>query len=270
MSERPSKPNKPAPKSKRVEPSGQAPSAAGKATLINSHKDLAAKTPEIVAKLDEDPELAKAMFLNPAAAIKEAGYDLSPEIVSHITDTIRHSASTTKRRAALEKTLQEALAEAPQPQDPKWLARILFERLAVAPIDTKGLEPSYVQAFSAGALARLQKLRPKLRKRDVKTPLPQHGTQFKVALIHPSPRRWDFDAKLPDAPRLSSAPETVDLRALYFYKDAHPLVRPLLELGLIRRSTFPLQSADSYRKIRRGEKPSPLSRWVKQIRFQKS
>ena len=268
MSERPSKPKRPAQKSasERAEPRGEAP----KPPLINSHKDLGAKTPEIVAKLNSDPELAKAMLLNPAAAIKEAGYDLSPEIVSHITDTIRHSTATTERRAALEKKLEDALGEAPQPQDPKWLARTLFERLKVTPVDTTGLEPAYVLAISKDALVRLQKLRPALRKRNVRTPVPQHGTRFKVALMHPSPRRWDLDATLPQAPPRSTAPETLDLNALYFYKDAHPLARPLLELGLIRRSTFPLQSADTYRKIRRGEKPSPLTRWVKRVRFPKS
>jgi TnpA family transposase len=77
----------------------------------------------------------------------------------------------------------------------------------------------------------------------------------------------DLDAPLPSLKPAKKAPKTISLETLYFYKDSHPLARDLLELGIIERRSFPIHSADSYRKIKTGEKPNAFHSWIKALRF---
>ncbi len=234
---------------------------------IQSREELAAAAAKIVARLNRNPELAKAMLLNPAAAIQETGYKLAPEVFGHILRTVRHSKATAARRAELEARLEKELGEPPQPLDSDWLKRILFERLRVPPLDTGGREPVYREAISGSLRERLEKFRPRLRRTSVKTPKPLHGVAIQTDLTHRWPGRFDLEAELGDLPRAAAPPERVDLNTLYFYKDSHPLVRDLIELAVIQRSSFPLHTPESYRKVRSGEKPSPLRTWITGVRF---
>ncbi|HXG35139.1 MAG TPA: hypothetical protein VNJ11_17370 [Bryobacteraceae bacterium] len=234
---------------------------------IQSREELAAVAAKIVARLNRDPELAKAMFLNPAAAIQETGYKLAPEVFGHILRAVRHSKATAARRAELEARLEKELGEPPRPLDSDWLKRILFERLRIGPLDTSGREPVYREAISGALRERLEKFRPRVRRISVKTPKPLHGVAIQTELTHRWPGRFDLDAKLEDLPRAAAPPEQVDLNTLYFYKDSHPLVRELIELAVIQRSSFPLHTPESYRKVRSGERPSPLRTWITGVRF---
>lgn len=234
---------------------------------ISTRQELAATTAKIVARLNRDPELAKAMLLNPAAAIQETGYKLSPEVFGHILRTVRHSKATAARRAELEARLEKEFGEPPRPLDSDWLKRILFERLRLSPLDTAGREPLYREAISAALRERLEKFRRRPRRITVKTPKPLHGVAIQTDLAHRWPGRFDLDAKLGDLPLAKAPPEKVDLNTLYFYKDSHPLVRELIELAVIQRSSFPLHTPESYRKVRAGERPSPLRTWITSVRF---
>lgn len=239
----------------------------GEQPTISTREELAAATAKIVARLNRDPELAKAMFLNPAAAIQETGYKLSSEVFGHILRTVRHSKATAARRAELEARLEKELGEPPRPLESDWLKRILFERLRLPPLDTAGREPVYREAISGPLRERLEKFRPRPRRITVQTVKPLHGVAIQTDLTHRWPGRFDLDAKLGDLPLAKAPPEKVDLNTLYFYKDSHPLVRDLIELAVIQRSSFPLHTPESYRKIRAGEKPHPLRTWVTKVRF---
>jgi len=241
-----------------------------KPVTISTHKQLAAKTAEIVSRLNQDPELARLLLVNPAAAIQDAGYSLSPEILKHVLETVRHSKVTAEKRQGLEALLEKEFGEHPQPLDPVWLKRALFEKLKLQPLDTAGREPVYRNALSPELLKRLGKFRPSLRRAKVATPKPLHGVALQVSLCHKWPGRFDLDAPLDKLAPAAAPPAAVDLNTLYFYKDSHPLVRSLIELAVIQRSSFPIHSPDSYRKIRSGEKPNPLRTWVKAVRFKQS
>lgn len=234
---------------------------------IRTHAQLAAKTTAITAQLNNNPDLAAAMLINPAAAIQEAGYKLAPDIISHVIETVRHSKGAAERMSGLQQKLSKELGETPKPLDSAWLAKVLFDKLKLKPLMTGGVEPKYRQPFQSELLKRLEKFRPNLRKLTVQTPTPLHGVAIKVDLVHKSPLRLDLDAKLPQLKLAQSPPKNVDLNTLYFYKDSHPLVRPLIELALIQRSSFPLHSLDSYRRIRSGQKSNPLRTWVRSVRF---
>jgi hypothetical protein len=246
---------------------GESGAEAESPPTIQSREQLAAAAAKIVARLNRDPELAKAMFLNPAAAIQETGYKLAPEVFGHILRAVRHSKATAARRAELEARLEKELGEPPQPLDSDWLKRILFQRLRLPPLDTSGREPVYREAISGALRERLEKFRPRLRRITVKTPKPLHGVAVQTELTHRWPGRFDLDAELGDLPRASRPPEQVDLNTLYFYKDSHPLVRELIELAVIQRSSFPLHTPESYRKVRSGQKASPLRTWITGVRF---
>jgi hypothetical protein len=77
----------------------------------------------------------------------------------------------------------------------------------------------------------------------------------------------DLDAELPPLPSASAAPKKLSLEELYFYKESHPVARQLLELGIVQRQAFPIHSADSYRRIKRGEKSNAFRGWIRGIRF---
>ncbi|MEL7227161.1 MAG: hypothetical protein AAGL17_20580 [Cyanobacteria bacterium J06576_12] len=62
-------------------------------------------------------------------------------------------------------------------------------------------------------------------------------------------------------------PHRVELETLYFYKDTHPIVRDVLALGIIQRQAFPIQTTDSYRRIRQGQKRNPFYAWINNVRF---
>jgi hypothetical protein len=76
-----------------------------------------------------------------------------------------------------------------------------------------------------------------------------------------------LDAPVPDLKPASRAPKRVELETLYFYKDSHPLVRDVLELGILQRRAFPIQTASSYRKIRDGKRPHVFRAWIRSVRF---
>jgi hypothetical protein len=238
---------------------------------ITTHRALMARQREIFSRLEQRPDLAALMVINPALAFRAVGVTTSPEITDHILRTVQYPPALRERREQLIKELTEALGEPPEPNNPVWVARALFEQLKLAPLATEGQTPSYRPAIEADALARLNALRPKPRPRDrYKRPRPPSGGgSMQLAPSKATARRLDLDAKLPPLKELPRPPKGVELEALYFYKDSHPVARGLLELAIIEHQAFPIQSADGFRKVQRGETKSALHRWIGRISFAK-
>lgn len=252
--------------SKSEKPNLAAQGAGLKPILIDKHLQLAGNQREIFLRVNNNPELSKLFFINPVLALKELGVTLSPEITDHVLRSVRHPPGLLRRRGELEQKLRERLKEEAQPNNPQWVSGFLFTRLKLAPLDTSQQEPKYLEPLNAEILRHLQAKRPKLRQRP-KDERPSAGTVISVATWRPAARRMDLNAKLPQLKPLKVAPAEVKLEELYFYKDSHPLVRDLLELGIIQRRGFPIQSADSYRKIGRGERRNAFYTWIKSVRF---
>jgi hypothetical protein len=146
------------------------------------------------------------------------------------------------------------------------VSEVLFKRLKLKPLDTSNREPYYTEPLNAEIVRHLQEKRPKLRQ----VPPNQRGlsgTVLKVATWRPAVRRMDLSAKLPELQTQTLIPAGLKLEELYFYKDSHPVARDLLELGIIQRRGFPIHSADSFRKIKKGEKPNAFYTWIKDVRF---
>lgn len=233
---------------------------------VTTHRALAAKRREIAARIDARPDVSALFFINPVLALKEVGVDLSPEIADHVLRALRHPPAAAARRAELETSLREELGEAPKVDDERWLARVVFERLRVQPLATRGHHPAHVDPI-AGDRALIAALRPAIPAFTGATATPPHGMTIHVAPHRATVRRLDIDAPVPELPPVDVPPKTLAHETLWFYKDAHPVVRDLFELGIIEGSALPIHSGDSYRQIKDGTKPNAFAAWIKSVRF---
>jgi hypothetical protein len=235
---------------------------------IERHRQLVGNQREIFQRINANPELSKFFLINPVMALKELGVTLSPEMTHHVLSATRHPPGFSKRRSELEDRLKKATGEEPQPNNPEWVSEFLFKGLELEPLDTSNQEPKYLEPLNAQIVKNLQARRPTLRKATLsRRGRPLSGTVLGVATWRPATRRFDLKAELPKLNTLRTAPAQVGLEELYFYKDSHPLARDLLELGIIQRRGFPIQSADSFRKIKQGTKRNAFYTWIKQVRF---
>ena len=237
------------------------------AIRINSHRALAAKQAEIIGRLQSRPEIAALFLVNPSLALQDLGVELSAEMSHHVLETVRHPPGLTKRREQLERKLEKKLGEPPRPNDAKWLSGILFDKLKLQPVSTRGLRPHYRDPLDEATRKRLEARRPKERgnryteRRRTKSPV------LRVKRTAEALRRMDLDAKLPPLKETSYRPKNVSLEKAYFYKDSHPLVRDLLELGIIQKRAFPIRSGAAYRKLKEGAKHNDFRAWIRAVKF---
>src|SRR4029077_17935129 len=126
----------------------------------------------------------------------------------------------------------------------------------LTPVVTAGHEPTYLAALDPTVVKRLKALRPRPTARYPGVRRGKVQSSITIADWHPAVRRMDLDAPLPLLARAGEAPREIQLAELYFYKDAHPLARQVLELGVLQRLSFPFHSPDTYRQIRDGKKPN--------------
>jgi hypothetical protein len=250
---------------------------------ITTHRALIGKQREIFKRLNANPDLGYLFFINPVLAFKEAGVELSGEIAHHVLHTLQHSPDVRRRRDQLEAHLKEVLGDAPQPNNPRWVSVLLFERLKLRPLAIQGHEPTYLSPIDPAAIERLQALRPqRQRTRPTNQDYPAEETEeqeqrqqagtsstgvVRIAEWRPTARRLDLDAPLPQLRPAMKAPAQVSLEELYFYRDSHPLVRDLLELGVIQRNALPFHAAGTYRKIKTGERRNAFRTWITSVRF---
>lgn len=233
---------------------------------VTKHRDLIGRQRAIVARIEASPDAGALFFINPVLALKDVGVDLSPEMADHVLRALRHPQAQATRRTELETSLRKALGEEPQPNDAKWLARTLFQKLHVKPLATEGHQPAYVDPAAADA-ALIASMRPKIPKLETPTAVPVHGTSVQLAPYRPTVRRIDLGAPVPALAPAKHVPAEVSLETLWFYKDANATARDLLELGVIAKSALPVHSGDSYRRIKDGTKPNAFKSWITSVRF---
>jgi hypothetical protein len=234
---------------------------------IDTHRGLITKQAKIFKRFNDNPELSRLLFVNPVLAFREAGIELSTEIAQHVMHTLQHTPEVRTRRQELEDKLTAELGEPPQPTNPAWLSKTLFEKLKLQPLDTRGRQPTYEPPLNEEVLKRLQALRPKPRHPIPPKEGPGAGSFIRLHTWRSSIRRMDLDAPLPDLKPAKQAPKTVSLETLYFYKDSSPLVRDLLELGQIQKRGLLFQSTSNFRKVVAGEKRNAFHSWIKSVTF---
>jgi hypothetical protein len=232
------------------------------------HRDLLLYQKEITARFNAHPELAVMLSINPVLAFRDVNVTLSPEVTHHILETMQYPPELARRRDELIAGLREKLGEAPKPADPEWVAKVLFEKLGLAPLDVGDRQPLYRSPLTPAQLARLQELRPTLRPAPEATGFTRRrGTAITIAAPRPATYRMDVETPAAAVPRAAQAPSGVKLEELYFYKDQHPVARALLDLAIIQRQAYPIHTGDSYRKIKAGEKLNAFRSWVTKVHF---
>jgi hypothetical protein len=234
---------------------------------IDSHRALATQQREIFRRFNQRPDLSRLLLLNPALAFREVGVQLTPALRHHVLHAVEHPPATLRRRRELESSLADALEESPRPLEPEWVSALLFDKLKLEPLAIKGLTPAYREPLNAPFIARLTKLRPPATKNRYPPRRQQGGMRLQPPPWTPLLQRLDLDAPLPEIKKARRKPAAVSLQELYFYKDSHPLARDVLELGIILARGFPIQSPESYRRIKEGTKRNALHSWIKSVHF---
>jgi hypothetical protein len=233
---------------------------------VTTHAQLQTQREEIFGRLNAAPDIARLMLINPVKALSDVGVHLSPSVASHVLHVLQLPASAQERRKTLERSLRDRLGEPPEPLDSAWLARVVFEKLALKPKRTRGREPVFAPPVNQADLERLQRRRPTIRPAP-ELPRPPGGTTISVAPWRPAFRRLDLDAPVPEVPAARTAPKRLPLVDLWFYKDDSPVAHDLLELGVILRGAFPIHSTHGYREIKAGRRKSAFLAWITDVRF---
>lgn len=234
---------------------------------ISSHVALAGRQKEIAARVAAAPDLGVMLLINPVLALEQLGVKLSPEIAHHILHAIQHPTALRARRDELQAKLKEALGEPAQPTVATWNRHLLFELRNLMPLMIGEKLPVYHPPLGQEESAKLHALRPAATQRYPQPRLLSPRNRVASVPWKESLRRIDLTAAAPKLPPARKPPEQVPLEDLWFYKDQDELVRDALELGVIQRRAFPVQSPDSFRKILERQKSNAFLAWIRSVRF---
>jgi hypothetical protein len=235
--------------------------------VVDTHRKIVGSFRAIAQRVNADPDFSVMFLINPVMALERFGVDLSPDLRRHVMHTLQHPASLRTRRDALEEKLREALEEAPKPDDEAWLAALLFQRLKLRPLEIGDREPVYKPLPNADILKTLARKRPEGTKRYPGRRLLKVRSVVAVAPQRQAFRRLDLDALAPRIAPATDAPATIPLVDLWFYKDENPLVRDVLEYGVLQSRGFPFHSSDGFRQIAEGKKANAFRAWIRTVRF---
>lgn len=237
------------------------------ALKLETRQDLAAKQAEIAGRIAADPALSVMLLINPVLAFGEFGVEVSADVSRHIMHSLHYLPGVQDQYEALKKSLGETLGEEPRPNDPAWLARTLFDKLKLQPLDTGGQTPAYRTPMDAAAMEKLQSLRPKPKPRYPGKRLIPVKSSISVAPPRAAARGLDLDAALPALKPAAAAPSAVTLTDLYFYKDSSPVARQLLQYGMVLQLGVAFHTPATFREVRDGSKPNAFRAWIKAVRF---
>lgn len=243
-----------------------------KRLVLETHEDFAKATHEIFQRLNDNPDLAKLLLVNPVLAIEELDVELSQELRHHVMHALQHPPKLRERRAELEASLTKALGQTPKPNNEEWLADVIFNQLDVEPLNTSHRTPVYKRVVSDTLVNYAQNIRERWE-RSKTNPRRSRPKGGKIRFKTPGDkiRRMDLDAPVPkNLKQLEETPTALSLEDLYFYRDQNPIINDLLELGIIQRRAFPIQSADGYRKVKNGDQASVFTTWIKSATFKSS
>lgn len=232
---------------------------------VESERQLLAMAKQLKPRLQQDPDFSVLLLANPVLALQHYGFDLSSDLQHHVLQQLRHPPKLRDRRELLEQRLTEALGEPPQPNDPAWMAQLVFDRQGLAAKQIGKREPIYRPPLNADMIAQAQARRPQGRSRYPQERRIRVTQRMGVARPEPTLRRMDLEAPVPSLKPAARAPAKLSLEQAWFYKDDDPLVRDAVELGQIRRRGFPFRTPDEFRKIMAGEKVDGFRKFVTRI-----
>jgi hypothetical protein len=244
------------------------PPQKGESLILDSHRSLVASARAVGKRVNADPQFAVMLLINPVLALKSYGVSLSPELKHHVMHTLQHPEGLRTRRDQLGACLREKLGVIPKAENEKWLAALVFDHCKLTPREIGQAKPVYKPPLGREILTALGRKRPRGRKRYKAARRIKVESSVGLAPWREACRRLDLDAHAPRLPQAKTAPKTIPLVNLWFYKEQSPLVRDVLEYGLLQSRGFPLHSPDSFRQIAEGKQTNAFRSWIRAIRFE--
>lgn len=232
--------------------------------IVDNERQLLAMARPLAQRLKADPEFSVMLLANPVLALAEYGIKLSPRLKDHVLQALRHPPALRARRTTLEDALTKELGDDPRPNDPAWLAKLVFETRGLPPRDIGDHRPAYRMGEIDAAIAIAQRGRPAATNRYPGVRRIKVTASLGVAAPDPTVRRLDLDAALPELKPLKTAPKQLTIEEAWFYKD-DPVVRHAVELGQIERRGFPFRTPAQFRKIQAGETVDGFRAFVTRI-----
>lgn len=104
---------------------------------LETHEELVANMPAILGRLNEQPELARLVLINPLLVLEDLGITLSEDLQDHIRRTLGFPPGRVRQIAELRGRLRESLAahfpgaDVKLPKTPRERANLLFDRLGL-------------------------------------------------------------------------------------------------------------------------------------------
>jgi hypothetical protein len=125
--------------------------------VIATERDLRSNIRAISRRLNDRPEIARLVFVNPILALEDVGVELSQEAKQHVIDALRFPPRLRERRARLERELPEELAalgvSGKLPLTAKRRAELLFTVLELEPAVEDARDPTRLDARRMTAYA---------------------------------------------------------------------------------------------------------------------
>lgn len=115
------------------------PRPAPKGTIrVETERDLRRHMRAISRRLNDNPDIARLVFVNPILALQDIDVELTAEVKRHVMDALRFPPLLRERKAELEKELPAELRElgirARLPLSPAERGHLLFEVLELEPL----------------------------------------------------------------------------------------------------------------------------------------
>ncbi len=238
---------------------------------IKTERDLVRYRRQIADLLQADPAAMRLLIINPVQAMRDVGILIAPKVANHILHSVQYPPAVRSQKTRLTHELTVALGGKPHPTDPEWLARTVFVQLKIPPVRTAGATPAYKAGLDSVEVRGIQSLLPTRGVTVDGVPQdPQHPVYAPATVpLACQPRTvqmLDLDAPVPSLPP-APAPRNLSLTELWFYKQASPVVRQLLRLGIIENSGVVLHGPANYRQIRAGTMPNDLLQWMSEVRI---
>ena len=241
----------------------------GSVIEINTERDLVKYRRQIAARLQADPAATRLLIINPVLAMRDVGVRIAPKVAVHILHAVQYPPAISAQKTRLIHELTAALGRRPHPTDPQWLAHTVFVQLKVPAVRTRGVAPTYKAGVDPTAVRGIQALLPTRGVTVDGVPQnPEHPVYAPATVpLICEPKTvgmLDLDAPVPPLSP-APAPAGLSLTDLWFYKQADPLIRPLLRLGIIENSGVVFHGPADYRRIRTGDMPNDLMMWLSRI-----
>ncbi len=146
---------------------------------IASRADLRKNMRAISTRLNDNPELARLILVNPILAFEDAGVQMTSEVKQHIMDTLRFPKRLMERKAQLETEIGDALGcldmNVKLPLNEQQRADLVFRILKVRPLAG---EPQEFERISSKRARLYRKSHPLLDKLAEYERLRQGGLVF--------------------------------------------------------------------------------------------